>query len=632
MSGAAGGALALLTVVSWVGAAESPEQYRQLTLDQLMAIDVTTATRAPQARTSSPSAVQVVTGEEIRRSGATTIPEALRLASNLHVAQIDARQWAISARGFNSLLANKLLVMIDGRTVYSPLFAGVFWDVQDTLLADIDRVEVVSGPGATLWSGAAVNGVVNVVTRPADQTQGLFATAGAGTETTGFAALRWGGRIGDDLAWRVYGQTRHQDDAERADGADADDGMSLHQGGFRGDWTPAAATTVTLQGDAYTGDIDQRAQDDIGVSGHNLLGRWTQAVGAGSEVQFQTYWDRTHRDIPGAIVEDLDTVDVDLQHRFPLVGRQTVIWGLGWRRYADSVTNSPAQAFIPGDIDRDQYGGFLQDEIVLVPATWTVTLGSKLERNEYTGWEVQPSGRVAWWPDPDHLVWSAVSRAVRTPSRIDREWFVPGDTGSVVAGGAGFHSEELWAYELGWRGEPGPWAWLGATAFFHDYDEIRSAEQAAPPAAFPVVVSNGLRGHVYGVELVADIQVTTWSRVHLGWTGQRVEIRATPGSTDATDGSGESHDPRHIAALRWALDLPARLECDLMGRWVARIDNQDLPSYAELDVRLGWQPRRGLHLAVVGRNLLHDRHAEHGAPGQRVFLERSILGTAAWSF
>src|SRR6267378_752343 len=421
---------------------DSLDALKRLTLDQLMNIEVVSVAGRPERLSETASAIQVITQDDIRASGATSLPEALRLASNLQVAQLDSRQWAISARGFNSTTANKLLVLIDGRTVYTPLFSGVFWDEQEVSLTDIDRIEVISGPGATLWGANAVNGVINVITKDAKDTPGVALSGGGGTELRGFGTARYGGQVGSAARYRIYATRFARDPSALPSGQDAVDDWHLGQGGFRADWDASTITHVTLQGDLYDGRIGQPSAGDITVSGGNVMAKWSRTISETSGLTAQLYYDRTNRDIPGTFGEDLDTYDVDLQHQTRLGARHDLVWGLGYRLINDRITNTPALAFLPAHVARQWFTGFVQDEIALVPDRLHLALGTKIEHNDYTGFEIQPSGRVNWTLSPAATLWAAVSRAVRTPSRVDRELYAPGQPPYFLAGGPGFHSEE----------------------------------------------------------------------------------------------------------------------------------------------------------------------------------------------
>jgi len=612
----------------------SADSLKKLSIEQLMNVEVTSVSKRPERLAQAASAIQVITQEDIRRSGASSLPEVLRLATNLQVAQVDSRQWAISARGFNSTTANKLLVLIDGRTVYTPLFSGVFWDVQDVPLADIDRIEVISGPGAALWGANAVNGVINVISRNSKDTQGLLVSGGGGMELRGFGDARYGGTLSPAAHFRAYGKGFARQPTVLPTGLDATDDWHAAQGGFRVDWDPSPNSQVSLHGDLYDGRISQPGASDIAVTGHNLTGRWSHAISAGSDVRAELYYDRTHRDIPGTFGEDLDTYDVDLQQRARLGARHEVVWGLGYRNINDRVVNSDSVAFLPAHVARQWFTGFIQDEIALVPNRLQLALGSKIEHNDYTGFELQPSGRVNWRLGPSGTLWTAVSRALRTPSRIDRELFVPAQAPYFLAGGPDFHSEEELAYELGYRLQRGALA-LSAATFYSRYHGLRSLEQVNPPAPVPLVIANGQEGESYGAELAADYRVTERWRLRAGYTELRVHVWAQPTSTDMSGGRAESNSPDRQFSVRSSADLPARLTLDGTFRYVGDIANQQVPAYGELDVRVGWQPVPQLELSAVGQNLLHDHHAEFGSPstpGGRREIRRGVYGAVAWRF
>src|SRR5258707_12653187 len=418
----------------------------ELSLEELANLQVTSVSRRAERLADAAAALYVITGEDIRRSGVTSLPEALRLAPNLEVARIDSRQYAISARGFNNSIGNKLLVLIDGRTVYTPLFSGVFWDAQDTLLDDIERIEVTSGPGATLCAANAVNGVIDVITRGAHETRGTLAEAGAGNRERGISA-----RHGFDLnggAMRIYAKAFDRDNTVRANGAAVRDEWHNTQAGFRGDWG-SEARGFTLQGDLYRGSIQQPVGDDTSISGGNLLGRITRELAGGSRVQAQVYYDNTQREIPGSFSERLNTFDAEAQHSFQATPNQFGTWRGGHRRADDRVTNSAQLAFLPDATTLRWTNVFAQDEVAL-GSRWRLTLGSKLESNVYTGTDFLPSARLAWKLDEHHLLWTAVSRAVRAPSRLDRDLFTPSQPPFVLAGGPDFRSAVAQGYELGY--------------------------------------------------------------------------------------------------------------------------------------------------------------------------------------
>ena len=614
---------------------QPPSELKKLSLDELEAIEVTSVSKRPETLSGAPSSIQVITGDDIRRAGATSLPEALRLASNLHVAQVDSHGWAITARGFNNTIANKLLVLIDGREVYTPLDAGVFWDVQDTLLEDIERIEVISGPGATLWGDNAVNGVINIITKSAKNTQGGLVAGGGGSELRGAGSMRYGGHLGADVQVRAYGKYFGRDSSALPVGGRATDDWHMGQGGFRLDWDVSPVNHFTVQSDVYDGRIAQPGTNDIAVSGGNLLGRWSHTLSEDSDLSLQLYYDRTHRNIPRTFVEDLGTYDANFQHHFRMAAGHDVVWGLGYRASNDDEGNTAVLAFLPAHLSRRWLSGFVQDEVPLGTDRLRLTLGTKIEHNNYTGVEVQPSGRLAWTLAKRQTLWGSISRAVRTPSRIDRDFFVPVAPGSAsffVAGGPDFISEVVRAYELGYRSEPRERLSLTVATFYNAYDHIRSLEQLAPPARFPLVFENGQTGNAYGAEFTAEYRVSDWWRLRSGYTALRLHIRPEPGSTDMSFGRTEAHDPSQYGTLRQSLDLPGHFQCDLGFRYVGQIANQTVPAYAELDGRLAWQATPALEWSIGGQNLLHAHHAEFGPPATRKEARRGIYGKLAWRF
>jgi iron complex outermembrane receptor protein len=607
--------------------------FKKLAFEELFNLEITTVSKRPERLVDAASGVQVITAEEIRRSGASSLPEALRLATNLQVAQIDSNRWAISARGFNSATANKLLVLIDGRSVYTPLFSGVFWDVQHVMLEDVDRIEVISGPGATLWGSNAVNGVINVITKNTRDTQGALLSGGGGSFLRGFGSARYGGNLGRDLYFRVYGMGFDRDDTKLRGGRDADSRGVIGQGGFRADWLPANGASGTIQGNFYGGQFGQIAPGDVGVDGQSMIGRWTHPLANRSDVSVQLYWDRTHRQIPGSISEILNTYDFEFQHRLPIGDRNRLVWGAGYRFMHDEVKNPAALAFLPGRRDLHLFSGFVQDEFTILPNQLVLTIGSKFEHNDYSGFEFQPSGRVAWMPVANHTLWAAISRAVRSPSRIDTELFAPSTPPFLLRGGGSrFESETVIAYELGYRTELPNRVGLSVSTFYNDYDNIRSVEPI-PGAPGQFIILNELAAKTYGVELGLAWQATDWWRLRGGYTYFRKEVDLSK-SLDINRGRGEGNDPHHQFLVQSMINLPANLEFDSVLRYVDNLNQRGptVPSYVSLDLRLGWRPTPNWEFAIVGQNLLDKQHAEFGAPATRQEIPRSVYGKITWRF
>jgi iron complex outermembrane recepter protein len=604
----------------------TPAELKRLSLEDLLNQDVTVVARRPEKLSASPSAVQVITGEDIARSGATSLPEALRLAPNLEVAQVNSHDWAVSARGFNNTLANKLLVMIDGRTVYTPLDAGVFWDAQNVLLADIDRIEVVSGPGGTLWGANAVNGVINIVTKSARETQGLLLEGGAGSLLQDFGAVRYGGSNGSNLFYRVYAQRFDRNGTVFANGNDAMDSWDMSQGGFRMDWYPSEVNTVTVQGDAYSGSEAGKPGDTF-LDGQNVLGRWSHTISDTSDLSVQAYFDRTWREIPDEFAEDLKTYDLDVQHRFALGERQSVTWGGGYRLMEDSVKNSAALAFIPADRNMQLFSAFVQDQIELVPDRLQLTLGTKLEHNDFSGFELQPSARLAWTLSDRQTLWAAVSRAVRSPSRIDSDVEIPGAPPFQVVGGTNFDSETVLAYEAGYRVNPAERLSISLATFYNDYDHLRSLNELTPTN---FVIANGFRGQTWGLELSGTYQPLAWWRLRGGYTYLNKLLWRHGAAVNPS--VREGNDPENQALLQSIMDLPAHFQLDLVARYVDTLNNPHVPSYGTFDARLAWWHKGCLEFSIVGQNLWDNQHPEFGAVATRREIPRSVFGKIAWWF
>ncbi|MGJ0535046.1 MAG: TonB-dependent receptor plug domain-containing protein [Methylocystis sp.] len=613
------------------GAADNEAvDFSHMSIDELANIEISSVSKKKESLSDAAAAVFVITQEDIRRSGYTSVPEALRLAPNLQVARVDASQYAITARGFNGTAANKLLVLIDGRTVYTPLFSGVFWDVQDVLLQDVERIEVISGPGGALWGSNAVNGVINIITRSAHATQGALLNAGAGTEERGGAA-RYGGKLNDNTAFRVYAKGFERDGTERADGTNVHDRWHKQQAGFRVD-SGIEGDKFTLQGDLYDGESDQLVGSDKTLSGVNLLSRWNHALGGDDSLQVQAYFDRIRRNYPGTFRERLDTYDLDIQHRFRWRQSHDIVWGGGYRVMEDQVENSAALAFLPTRRSLKLANLFVQDSIALSEQL-KLTLGVKLEHNSYTGTETQPSARLAWKLDDKSLLWSSVARAVRTPSRIDGEFFVPGNAPFLLIGNDDFDSEELTAYEIGYRADPTAKLSFSVSTFYNVYDKLRSIE-LSPGGGLPFVFGNKMRGNTYGVEMWGTYRVNDWWRLSAGYNYFKKDLELASDSGDTTSLNGSETDPRYQFSLRSSMNLAHNVEFDVALRSIGGISAGDIPSYTALDARLGWAIARGVALSVSGYNLLDREHPEFAATSTAIpsELRRSVYMEMSWQF
>jgi iron complex outermembrane receptor protein len=601
-----------------------------LSLEQLGDVQVISVSRQPEPLARAPSSIYVITNEEIRRSGATTLGEALRSAPNLQVARINSVQYAITARGFNNSLANKLLVLIDGRTVYTPLFSGVFWDQHDLVLSDVDRIEVISGPGATLWGANAVNGVINIITRTAGETQGGRVSVGGGNFERN-ASVRYGGTLGTTGHYRAYAKTTSFDATQRSSGISALDEWSKQQVGFRADWDNDV-DRVTLQADIHDGRSQDRgtaagfAFGRIEVSGANVLGRWTRTLANGSDLRVQSHFDHTERDDALFFRPRRDTFDVELQHGI-VRGAHDVVWGGGYRRTSDDIGTGFITTFIPASRDLKWANVFVQDRIEL-RSNLETTVGLKLERNDYTGTESLPSARLAWTPVDGRLVWAAASRAVRAPSRIDRDVFFPGTPPFLVIGGPNFQSEVAKVIEVGYRAQPRADIGYSITIFEHDWDKLRSG------TAIPVQLENRIEGDVYGVEAWANWRATERWELAGGLTTLEKDLALEPGSTDPAGVANPTlaNDPEFQWTLRSSLRLPLGLTLDLSARRVDSLPNPKVPRYAAVDARLAWESRARLGVVLTVRNLLDSAHPEFEAAPNRSELPRSALLTVDWRF
>ncbi len=664
--------LASVTTVCWARdfaqAQKRPRDLTELGLEELMNIEVTSVSKREQRLSEAAAAIYVITQEDIHRSGATSIAEALRLAPGLNVARIDSNKWAISSRGFNDFFANKLLVLMDGRSVYTPLFSGVFWDVQDTLLEDVDRIEVIRGPAGTLWGANAVNGVINIITKRAEDTQGGLVSAGGGNEERGFGDIRYGGKLGDNAYYRAYAKYFNRDDFVDASGNKGADGWQVGRGGFRFDWNLAASDSLTVQGDYYDGEVGANITTtslsppfarpvigDFPISGGNILGRWKRSLSSTSGLLLQLYYDRTERKSP-VHREARDTVDLEFQHTFVLGRRHEIVWGLGYRFTSDQIDPSPTVSFTPSSRGDNLFSAFVQDEITLVEKRLRLTLGSKFEHNDYTGFEAQPNARLLWTPDERHSIWAAISRAVRTPARFEHTvranlTVFPGPSPvcpvplceTSLFGDERFKSEELLAYELGYRAQLTQWLSLDIATFYNVYSNLRTIEPTAPffeGSPFPphLVLAlrpeNRLDGETYGVEIASTLNVTDHWKLNLGYTFLKIRLDRDASSLDSAAENPEGESPRNQFHVRSYVDLPYNVRFDTAVYYVDSLPQRNVPSYIRVDARLGWYPVKGLEVSVAAQNLFDDRHPEFG-PGFLVTptqIERSVYGKVTWRF
>ena len=604
--------------------AQTLRELSDLSLEELSQVEITSVSKRPEPLGNAAAAAYVITSDDIRRSGATTLPEALRLAPNLEVARVNSQTYNISSRGFNSVNAsNKLLVLIDGRTIYTPFFSSVFWDQQSVMLADIDRIEVISGPGGTLWGSNAVNGVINVITKHSADTQGGLLDAKVGTfEQRG--DLRYGGRLGDGT-YRAYALGFGEGHTYLQNGNDAMDDWNGKQAGFRSDFTKGAHA-FTVQGDIYENLIDTPGGRR---SGGNLLGRWSTRV-LGSSLEVQAYYDQQDRNdvaaTGGGSSERVNTFDVQAQDVVTLEKHQ-IVWGFGQRVWQDRFTNT-ANPFVlvPESQTLNLTNVFAQDTIAVAEDVG-LTLGSKFEYSTFSGWEAMPSGRIGWRADPKNFLWAAISRAVRSPSRLERDLTAPG----IVNPSPDFESEKLVAYEAGWRSQLVSNASLSVSLFYNDYTDLRTTKPD-PVTFLPVTFGNGWEGHTYGADVWGSYRPFSWWRLDAGFEILRKDFHLKPGEVDiAGIQTVLGHDPGHQAFVHSYMDIAPNVEFYVGLRQVGSLPDVGVPSYFEADVRLAWRVTPKLELSIAGLNLVHERHAEAtGPPIQEI--PRSAYIEGRWSF
>lgn len=645
-------AIALVSSIAIANTVLSPSDLKRLSVDELMNVEVTSVSKNAESLGDAAAAIAVVSSEDIERSGATTVPQALRFVPGIHVAQQNANSWAVSSRGFSSINSEKLLVLSDTRSIYTPLFSGVSWDVQDYLMADIDRIEVIRGPGASLWGSNAVNGVINITTKSAADTQGTYLEGVTGTEERATVAARYGGELSDGIYYRVFGKYFDRDGSDHPTTTNDDDWHMGH-GGFRADWDATAQDHYTLQGDVYNANIGRLAPSveiigrpgpsgelRVGASGYNLLGRWQRTLDADSDLQLRMYYDYTHRNDP-SYVDDLDTVDIDFQHRFAFKALHFITWGVNYR-YTDNRNVGKGVFAVSPSTARDQLlSAFVQDQLKLTD-TLQVTIGSKFEHNDFSGFETQPSIRGAWNLSPRQTLWSAVSRAVRVPTRLERDIDIDvtdpaGNPIVKLLGNRDFHSEKLLAYELGYRWQATPSLFLDVSAYDNHYRDLASLEVGTPfidpsdgRTVIPIINVNLTDAHARGVEALINFDPLPFWRVTMNYA--YIDLQMDPRGQDLNRGRFlEGSTPRNQFGLRSSWDLSGGWQLDAQLRSLSAIESlpqivsgAGLPGYTELDIRVAWDVTPDLRLALVGQNLLHPEHLEFGTPAARGEIERSV--------
>lgn len=613
-------AFVLLAATAGLARAQTLQQLQSLSLEQLGNIDVTSVLRRPEPLSEAAASIYVITADDIRRSGAISLPEVLRLAPNLDIAQVTAQSYAISARGFNAPTAsNKILVLIDGRPIYAPVFSGIYWDQQQVPLDTIERIEVISGPGGTEWGANAMNGVINIITKSSADTQGgLIDLKGGTQDQNGF--VQYGGKFGEHGTFRVYGQGFGVGSTDVQGGGSAGDQWHGGQAGFRTDWQ-LGRDQVMSEGDFYR---NNNALDGRQYGG-DLLGRWNHHFDNDSDLQVQTSYDRQYRVMPG-YSDWYDSFDGQVQDTFNL-RRNVVVVGGEYRLMTDDlVNNANAFALIPAEKTVGVGDAFAQDTFAILP-NLKLTFGTKVEDSTYSGADLLPSVRIGWSVSPSTFLWAAVSRAVRTPSRLDRELTAP----VILAPALSFQSEKVIAYEIGYRGRPTTDTSLSVSLYYNSYSDLRTTGLSTTPG-FLYQLQNGEVGTTYGVEAWGTWRVLSWWRLSAGVNLAHKELHLKPGFIDIADNESQGFDPGYQLSARSSMDLPHNLEFDFGVRGVGALTNAPIGAYVEGDVRLGWHATERLEVSLVGMNLFSADHAETVNPGSPVYLiRRSIYLGLRWA-
>jgi iron complex outermembrane recepter protein len=656
--------LVIPTTVTVLASSATDDNYFDMGLSQLMQLTVTSVSKKPQLLADTPAAVFVITQEDIRRSGATTIPEALAMAPGLQVARISSSKWAVSARGFGGWTSNKLLVMIDGRSVYTPAYSGTFWDMQHTLLEDIDRIEVIRGPGGTIWGANAVNGVINIITKKAQDTLGTMVRIGVGDEEKLSAGARYGTTIGESAFGRLYvtANDRGSNELSRS-GEDAHDGWRNIQGGFRMDGMIGSKNEWTLQGDLYRNKGDQVVfpywiesfpflisdYGDYTAEGGNFIGSLQHRFTDGDLLTFKAYYDQNNRE-ESYYEQTFSTVDLDLQYETALGDRHSLTMGAGFRQI-DGKFEQSFQIKIP-DQKNDLYSAFLQDEIKLIDDRLWLTLGVKYEHNDFTGNEWQPSARLLWKPATNHSLWTAVAHAVRTPSMIEDGGMIKMSSipmrEAQLLGSSDFDSETLNAYEAGYRWQAGQNFSFDMAVYYNDYDDIYSAIPGPDDPTLPgseLYFTNAIQGEGRGVEIAANWQASSWLALFFTYTWQELSVEPKDSSMKGSINVGflEENSPKHMASVRTAIDVAENWQFNSRLRYVDTIYGRDsldpqsllrVPSYYQFDANLIWKPRKDLEIMLSGQNLFNSSQPQYIAEfiTPPTEIERSIYGKITWHF
>jgi iron complex outermembrane receptor protein len=642
-----------------------PADLTTKSIEDLMNIRVTSVSKTEQTLSRAASAVFVITPDAIRRSGASNIPDLLRMVPGLDVARINANTWAVSARGFNGRFSNELLVLLDGRSVYTPTFGGVFWDVLDLPLNNVERIEVIRGPGGSVWGANAVNGIINIITRKSSETQGGLLVAGDGNLEQGFGTAQYGGRAGKSTDYRVYAKYLNQGQFPSLAGADGGDGWRMLRGGFRSDSVLSSKDTLMFQGDLYNAregtptsefvftpsPATQNVELLVNVSGGFLQGVWNHTSSPRSNTSLQLSYDTYKRN--DQLRESRRTINLDFQSNFSGWTRQKIAWGLTYRYSASQSDGILGVSLVPADRNTQLFSSFIQDEIAIVPDQLFLTIGAKLEHNYYTGFGAMPSARVAWIPTQRQTLWAAISKTERTPSEREDALRAfagefPGPGGIPVLltlfGNPNLKNEKSIAYEMGYRATVLQQLSIDFTAYYNNYSQQGTNEPStpffvntpSPHLVLPLIYENLMHGETYGAEIALNWKPTRRWNLSPGYAFEQIHMHLAPTSQDTTSVSeAQGSSPVNAAQLRSHLALAHGLAWDASAYFVSRLIDPEEPSYTRLDTGLSWELGERISLSLVGQNLLRDRHQEFvdtTGSADTTLIKRSAYAKAEWRF
>lgn len=656
----------IFSVFSVISQAEEfQDNLIDLSLEQLMEIEVTTASKIEVKLFDTPAAVYVITAEDIRRSGVRSIPDALRIVPGVDVAQINSNEWAVSIRGFNDSFANKLLVLVDGRNVYTPMFGGVVWSDLDALISEIERIEVIRGPGGAVWGNNAVNGVINIITKNSKDTKGNFVEGGGGNQQRGFVNLRHGGEVSDIGSYKIFANYFNRDSLESTTGGSNNDNWQSGRAGLRFDLDPTDRDELLLTANFFATDFNRNItvatttpdtfetfKSDSDNYGFDMQALWRRQLGGDSYLDFQIYYEHINRDLEGITKIKRNTIDMEMLHRIPFSyhGAHDLIWGLNYRFYSDDVASSEIFSLTEPKANINLFSGFIQDQVSYFNDKLVVTLGSKFEHNDFTGFEVQPNFRVLVSPNEKNRFWASISKAVRVPARIDDSvrFLVSTVTDPVtglpvenqIFGNPDLLSETVWAFELGYRTTPYEWVNLDIASYINLYKNLNVAVAQSPlfnpgdpSIILPFEFENDQDGKTYGIEIASTFTPYDFWKVRFNYTFFDIDLDLQT-SDPVIIRFPEGTSPKHKFAIQSFLNLPHNFEFDSTLYWVDELEEFDIGDYTRLDVRLGYTPVKNLSFSIVGQNLLQKEHQEFGNSfiGDSAEIERSFIGSVRWDF